>query len=360
MLGRRAMTWAKGRWRGAACLVATAGLAVPSASAQTGPLVNFFGPASLAGVPLHCADMIENTPVCSLANGTSFYLVVEGRPGSSPVGSSTFNPGGLPDLQIQVDKALGNGSSAVCDDQAPSIGGVAPVSPPDLTFSDPGPVNDFACRFSTENCTVDPFGEPRFLVPSSTIQFCATIGAAIGFAPGDTRVTLRLRGTDGSVSAVRQLIVRVGGATPTFTRTPSPGPTGGASATPTRTATSAPSATAEAMPTVTRTASPPGTPTTTPTSASGTTSTPTPTVNVSPTTSLASRTPTPFIDRPRCVGDCDGMGSVDLEEVEVGTSIALDLLPLATCPSFDTDMDDRVSVEELVTAVLHMLDSCPL
>lgn len=207
-------------------LVAAAGLrsaqAEPRSAPVTGPAINFFGPISFMGTPLQCTGMTpQGAPICQFPNGSGFILVIEGRPrtGGAPVGTETFNAAGLPDLQIQVDRALGNGSAAICDKQGPQVGGVAPVSPPDLTFADAGPVNDFACRFTAVPCTVDDMGQPRFLVQSSTVQFCGEITTSIGFSAGDTLISLRLRNTDGQVGEVRQLVLRVGvgSPTPTFT-----------------------------------------------------------------------------------------------------------------------------------------------
>lgn len=330
------------------------------ASAQTGPIVTFFGAVSLQGVPVPCSEVLEHTPVCPVASGTGFYLIAEGRPGSAPVGMSTFNPDGLPDLQIQTEHSLGNGSPAVCDSQLPSLGGVAPVSPPDLAFSDPGPVNDFACRFSTDPCTLNPFGEAIFLDFRSTIQFCATIDSLIGFASGDTRVSLRLRDTNGNLSSVRQIIVRVAGANPTATPTPSSTSIGGASPTPTRTATSTTSASPSATATPTRTASAAASPTSTSTSAGTATASPTPTVTASPTTPGTSPTPTPSGVPPLCAGDCNQNLIVTVDELIRGIRIALGSLSLAECPDLDANNDGRVTIDEPVLAVHRALNRCPL
>ncbi len=213
--------------------------------------------ASSQGLPLPCRGSDpDNTPICQLGSGSGFLFVIEGRPGplGAEVGTATFNPDGLPDLQIQVDQPLGNGTVAVCDKQPPLIGGVAPLSPPDLSFSNAGAVNDFACRFSADTCTIDQFGEPRFLSVSSTVQFCAAIDSVIAFRFGDTRVSMRLRDTGGQVSEVRQLIVQVGAGPPTPTFTTVATATV-AVVTPTRTLTPSPSRTAPASASATRTPS---------------------------------------------------------------------------------------------------------
>jgi hypothetical protein len=193
-----------------------------AAAAPGGPVITFFGAVSPQFVPLSCGSSTpEGVPICQLASASNFFFVVEGRPGPSlsPVGTVTFDPSGLPDLQIQVDRALGNGSPAVCDNEEPTRGGVAPLSPPDLEFSNPGPVNDLACRFAAEICTLDPFGDPRFLVPTSTVQFCVNIDPVLAFANGDTRISVRLRDAADQLTEVRQLVLRGGGAVLTPTRT---------------------------------------------------------------------------------------------------------------------------------------------
>jgi hypothetical protein len=334
---------------------------VREAAAQVGPSVTFFGPVNVQGMPLPCSGSTpEGVSICPVANGSGFLLVVEGRPSSAPVGTTTFDPDGLPDLQIQVDEPLGNGSPAVCDNQAPSAGGVAPVSPPDLNFSDRGPVNDFACRFSAEPCILDQFGEPRFLDSRSTVQFCATIDSVIGFVSVDNLISLRLRDTDRHVGVVRQLVVRVGSA-PTSTPTASATATGGTPtptrtpmASPTRTATATSTASPGSSPTSTPTTLVAGSPTSTPTRTTTSAVSPTPTPTVSPTTPTATPTgPLP------CAGDCDRNGTVDVPELIQGVRITLGSLDLAACFELDANGDRRVTVNEPVRAVHHALNDCP-
>jgi hypothetical protein len=229
-----------------------------------GPIITFSGFATPNGMIL---------PTTQLPTGSGFVLVVEGRPGplNRPVGTSTFDPGMLPDIQFQVTQQLGNGSIAVCD----MDGGVPATSPPDLSFSNTDAVNDLACRFTSEGCLVNQLGEPVFANPSSTVQFCAVIGPPLAFQNGETVVTVRLRDIDGVVGPVQQLTVRVGAVQPTPTHTT--GVTAPASATATRTAP--PTASASA----TRTAAVPAT---------ATAPMPTPTVSAGPSSTPASTTPT--------------------------------------------------------------------
>ncbi len=161
-----------------------------------------------------------------------FSLVVEGRPGgtNAMIGGSTFNPDSIggslfPDLQIEVSRPLGDGSTAVCDDTPPTLGGVPAIEPPDFspTQAIGNAVNDFACRFKdgtgvrfargpSDSCLRFDDGQFRFVVPTSTLQFCGVINRAIGFPVGDTVVTVRIRDVLGNVSAVAQLVIRVEGS----------------------------------------------------------------------------------------------------------------------------------------------------
>ena len=60
-----------------------------------------------------------------------------------------------------------------------------------------------------------------------------------------------------------------------------------------------------------------------------------------------------------CTGDCDGNGSVTVDELLKGVNIALDNVPLTDCPSFDRNGDGAVTVDELLEAVNAALNSCP-
>ncbi|MBX3025667.1 hypothetical protein KF840_12240 [bacterium] len=60
-----------------------------------------------------------------------------------------------------------------------------------------------------------------------------------------------------------------------------------------------------------------------------------------------------------CVGDCDGGGSVSIDELIQGVSIALGNGNLASCPVFDADRSDSITINELVLAVANALGGCP-
>ena len=92
---------------------------------------NRYNPGDLIGT------MPDGTPIYHRPLGTGFVIVVEGKPGTSKlaVGTNAYNsdpgdPAILPDLQIQVDRDLGDGSPSICDNMPPTIGGVPAVNPP--------------------------------------------------------------------------------------------------------------------------------------------------------------------------------------------------------------------------------------
>lgn len=60
-----------------------------------------------------------------------------------------------------------------------------------------------------------------------------------------------------------------------------------------------------------------------------------------------------------CVGDCDGTGSVTVDEIITMVNIALGSLPVENCPAGDGNSDGAVTVDEIVTAVNHALNGCP-
>jgi hypothetical protein len=62
-----------------------------------------------------------------------------------------------------------------------------------------------------------------------------------------------------------------------------------------------------------------------------------------------------------CFGDCDGDGTVAINELIVGVNIALGLLAAGGCPNFDPDGDGMVSIADLIRAVAGVLTpSCPV
>jgi hypothetical protein len=112
-------------------------------------------------------------------------------------------------------------------------------------------------------------------------------------------------------------------------------------------------------PTITPTRTPTGLPTSTPTITA--TSTVTPTSNASPTaTPTATPTPTPTQTQGQiCVGDCNGGGTVTIDELLKGVNIALGTNAIDVCPAFDKNGDGKVGIDELITAVNAALTGCP-
>jgi hypothetical protein len=122
------------------------------------------------------------------------------------------------------------------------------------------------------------------------------------------------------------------------TPTPSPTATAPRSVTPTRrpTRTDLPTRTRSGTPTRTRTR--------------------TPTITGTPPT--ATPTPTP-VPPGTCLGDCDGDGSVSSNELVMGVSIALGVMPMSRCAAFDVGRDGVVSVLDLISGIDHSLNQCP-
>lgn len=206
--------------------------ATASSTPIRGPEITFFGltRADDSLLPPHgAAD--DGTPIyirvpgaTGLASG--FVLVVEGKPGASgaEVGSSSYDPTGasFPDLVIQVTHPLGDGSSTICDDPQVAPGGVPATFPVsfDATAENIAAANDFGCRFSNgggqhrartnsgDSC-VNFNGTFNFVAPTTRAQFCGFVNVPLGFPPGDTTVTTRLRDSEGNWGAPAQIIIRV-------------------------------------------------------------------------------------------------------------------------------------------------------
>jgi len=81
----------------------------------------------------------------------------------------------------------------------------------------------------------------------------------------------------------------------------------------------------------------------------------TPTVTATPTiTRTPTNTPTPG----PCYGDCDGSGSVEINEIILGVRINLGLAPLARCAQHDSNHSGTVEVSELIRAIRAALFRC--
>ncbi len=194
----------------------------PTATVPPEPVVTFFGVAR-ADNSLVAPDTTQGgIPVYSRVDGSGFFLVVEGRPGGTgaALGREVRNlePGGLPDLQIEVSRDLGNGSPAVCDDAPGTAGGVPATDPVDFSVVRANAINDLACRFKIiagqpdDACTRFADAVDHFVDPTTTLQFCSQVDQPFAFQGGDTVVTVRLRDVAGNVSADAQLIMHIGGS----------------------------------------------------------------------------------------------------------------------------------------------------
>jgi len=86
--------------------------------------------------------------------------------------------------------------------------------------------------------------------------------------------------------------------------------------------------------------------------------TPTPTASATaPPTATATPSPTAISE---CTGDCDGGGTVTVDELVTGVNIALGSLDVVACHPFDADRNDSVTIDELVNAVNNALDGCDI
>ena len=106
-------------------------------------------------------------------------------------------------------------------------------------------------------------------------------------------------------------------------------------------------------PTPTETAVPVDTVTPTPTQTEVPSATRTPTNTPRPT-----RTATVTTVPGRCTGDCNNDSSVTVDELVRGTMIGLGTRSLDTCPNADPSGDDRVTIEEMVQAILSARRAC--
>lgn len=150
-------------------------------------------------------------------------MLIEGKPGADgeDVGRSLIaGADGRPDLHIQANRDLGNGSPAVCDN---AEGGVPGIDPPSFSSEDQvitDALLDFACRFqalsANDPCTlIDASGEHKKIHPQASTQFCLLSSGTATFPVGDTVVTVSLRDVSGELGPPTQIVVRVATATPT-------------------------------------------------------------------------------------------------------------------------------------------------
>lgn len=194
------------------------------------PQITYFGLAAADDAMVAPSGVDDDgRDVYSRLIGHAFSLVVEAAPGADgrPVGPNAFFTDGLPpDLQLLVSRDLGDGNPEVCDVDIDNqiFGGVPGF---EMAEFDDAParidaMNDLGCRVNDGTgaplgrtllspCTRDRFGNFTFVDPRSTIQFCLPIARAWQYQAGDTVTAARVRGVDGGLSAVEEIVVRVEG-----------------------------------------------------------------------------------------------------------------------------------------------------
>ncbi|MFQ5666490.1 MAG: hypothetical protein ACE5I7_08665 [Candidatus Binatia bacterium] len=60
-----------------------------------------------------------------------------------------------------------------------------------------------------------------------------------------------------------------------------------------------------------------------------------------------------------CLGDCNGDGSVTVNEIVALVSIALGNTPVSACAAGDANNDSQITIDEILTAVNNALNGCP-
>lgn len=199
-------------------------------SSPQGPVVTFIGLAQANDELIQPSGMTPGgVPIYTRTFGSGFRIVVEGGVGPSfeNVGVSSFSFGGFafPDLQVQANQPLGDGSAAICDTAGATAGGVPAIHPPSFQETPHilGAVNDFGCRFvdgagafrgrqaSADSCVQNPpdSGVFNFVHPNTRVQFCALVDLALAFPRGETLITARLRDELGNVGQLQQMVVRI-------------------------------------------------------------------------------------------------------------------------------------------------------
>ncbi len=185
-----------------------------------GPEITFLGITRADGKNID-PESVDSKGVATYKNfvGSGFQLVIEARPGLSGYdvgrrlfGSSPTDPKQRPDLEIEVDRPLGDGSPEVCDRMRPHIGGVPAIKPPSFaeTQKVADTLNDLSCRFevfidSESACTLDSSEDWAYKKPESEVQFCMMVARAWNFPVGETLISVRLRDRGGNPGPVKQI-----------------------------------------------------------------------------------------------------------------------------------------------------------
>jgi hypothetical protein len=192
------------------------GICVPLPD-ELGALVSYFGLLSASNRVIEPSGTLEDgTPIFEPATGLGFgfFIVIEasqGLDGAFPA-FSLFPPAGRPDVQVESNRDLGNGSLQVCD-----ANGIPGIDPPSY---DPGSsfitnaLRDFGCRFEIKTVFQPCQGGGGFIDPDSDAQVCTrgTVSIEYVFPDGDTRLTVRWRDENGVLGPPASIIVRVAGS----------------------------------------------------------------------------------------------------------------------------------------------------
>ena len=84
------------------------------------------------------------------------------------------------------------------------------------------------------------------------------------------------------------------------------------------------------------------------------TATPTP-IEATPIAPTATATPVPPVG---CFGDCDGSGTVAVNEIVTLVNIALERALIGSCQAGNADGNQRITINEILTAVNQVLSDC--
>ncbi len=198
--------------------------AAVKAGKTVGPIITFAGVARADGDPKEPDGKTKSGwPIFVNHVGSGFIMVIEAKPGFSNLepGRSIFrhdpkDPSKRPDLEIQVDQPLGDGSAAVCDARPPNFGGIPAIKPANFaeTKKISNALNDMSCRFETfiesdSSCTNAPNGDFSFITgEEASVQFCMVVARKWRFPEGDTTVSVRLRDREGNPGPVSKFVLR--------------------------------------------------------------------------------------------------------------------------------------------------------
>jgi hypothetical protein len=94
--------------------------------------------------------------------------------------------------------------------------------------------------------------------------------------------------------------------------------------------------------------------------------TPTPTATPVETTAVTPTATAPVVDTPTatpappagCAGDCDMDGAITINEIVILVGIALEQTPIGACAAGNTDGNQRITIDEVLTALNWALDGC--